>query len=76
MPTPNLKALPEALNKAISKLEDAAHQKIMDIEAMGDRGVAAVNKFDAPIKEANDTFAELEKALEESNSNRGPLPTT
>ena len=69
---PSIRALPDALGKAFSKLEDAAHKKIADIEAMGDKGAAVVAKFDAPIKDANEAFAELEKALEAS-SNGGPL---
>ncbi len=69
---PSVRALGPALQKVFDKLEDTAHKKIADIEAMGDRGASVVSKFDTPIKDANDAFAELEKALEAS-SNGGPL---
>ena len=69
---PNVRAIGPAFEKAFSKLNDMAGKAVSDIEAMGDRGTAMIAKVQAPIKEANDAFAELEKQLE-ANSNGGPL---
>jgi hypothetical protein len=69
---PNVRAIGPAFEKAFAKINDMAGKTIGDIEAMGDRGTTAIGKAAQPIKEANDAFAELEKALE-ANSNGGPL---
>ena len=69
---PNVRAIGPAFEKAFAKINDMAGKAINDMEAMGDRGTVMITKVQAPIKEANDAFSELERALE-ANSNGGPL---
>ena len=68
---PTLKSIPDVLNRAFAKIEDAAHRLVEDVEKMGDRGVSVIAKGAATVTEAHKHFEDVERSLD-AGTNGGP----